>query len=184
MKGHIKATCFKYLALQGNDKYQKNKAKQSDSVQLCIEILEDAVGMGKCEHCFQYNCTPSTCYFPEKQHTSMQEAHALFFDSDMHDICMQTKSDSWDTSHTNDWYANNYPPHEEAMGYWHDYEGDNREAWAIEAEEQYGDYYTDNWFEKADRAIKKRKKKSISWATEKLGRENEASGGESSSSAE
>ena len=28
MKGHIKANCFKYLALQGNEQYQKKKAKQ------------------------------------------------------------------------------------------------------------------------------------------------------------
>ena len=180
MKGHIKATCYKYLALQGNENYQKNKAKHSNSVQLCSEILEDAAGMGKYKHCFQYDCTPSTCFFPPKQHESMVEATALFFDTGMHGVCLQTKSDSWDTPHTYGWYANNNAhnnhPREEAYGYWHDYAGHDREAWVIEAE-RHGGYYTDEWFEKEKKASKKRKKESALSSTKKIDKDDEASGG-------
>ena len=146
-KGHIKAQCFKYLALQGNERYQKAKQKHSPRVQLCMEILEDAVGMDKCKHCFQHDCTPQTCFFPPKQHEAMTKAKSLFFDSDMYDTCFQNKCNSWHTPHTNDdWYGTNNQPPEEASGWWHDYKGNDREAWTIEAE-----WYTDEWFNKEER---------------------------------
>ena len=112
----------------------------------------------------------------------MVEAAALFFDTGMHDVCLQTKSDSWDTPHTNEyWYENNNQPHVGAYGYWHDYDGHDREAWVIETED-HGGYYTDEWFEKEKEAMKKRKKEPASSSTKKIDRDDEASGGESSSS--
>ena len=121
---------------------------------------------------------------------SMVEAAALFFDTGMHDVCLQTKSGSWDTPHTNDWYANNNHPREEAYGYWHGYAGHDREAWVIEAE-RHGGYYTDEWFEKEKGARKKRKKETASSSSKKSSKKkvdfdlnDEASGGESSSSSD
>ena len=117
----------------------------------------------------------------------MVEAAALFFDTNMHDVCLQTKSDSWDTPHTYDWYANNNHPHEEAYGYWHDYAGHDREAWVIEAE-GHGGHYTDEWFEEKV-ARKKRKKETASSSSKKsskkkIDKNDEVSGGESSSSSD
>ena len=188
MKGHIKATCFKYLALQGNGKYQKAKAGHSPRVQLCIEILEDATGMDVCEHCFTSDCTPQTCIFPPEKHDAMVEAHALFYESDMYDTCLKTKTETWQSPHTQDWSDYNSQPHEEAQGYYHDYDGynrnswyaQNREGWTIEAEEQSEGYYTEEWFKKEEQRLSKKRKKDTSLYSKKLDKAEEASGGESS----
>jgi len=141
-----------------------------------MEILEDAVGMDKCKHCFQHDCTPQTCFFPPKQHEAMTKAKSLFFDSDMYDTCFQNKCNSWHTPHTNDdWYGTNNQPPEEASGWWHDYEGNDREAWTIEA-----GWYTDEWFSKEEKKLSQNGNKVDKPPTKKLKITEEASGGESS----
>ena len=178
LKGHLKADCFKYKALQGNDRYQKAKAKHPPRVQLCIEILEDAVDMNACEHCFQHGCTPHTCFFPPSEHEAMQEAHSLFFNSDMYDTCLQTKTNSWYTPHTNDdWYDPNTQTHEEARGYWHDYEGYSRESLNIEVEDD--GWYTEEWFNTEEERVKKKSKQTTS-SSSKVKFAEEASSGSSS----
>ena len=94
---------------------------------------------------------------------------------------MQTKSDSRDTPHTNDyWYDHNNQPHEEASGYWNDYNGYDRETWAIEVEKDFGGWYTDEWFNKEEKRRGKHSNKVDKPPAKKPKITEEASGGESS----
>jgi len=106
----------------------------------------------------------------------MTNAKSLFFDSDMYNTCYQNKCNSWHTPHTNDdWYGTNNQPPEEASGWWHDYEGNDREAWTIDAE-----WYTDEWFNKEEKRRGKHSNKVDKPPTKKPKITEEASGGESS----
>ena len=143
--------------------------------------------MGKCKHCFQYDCTPTTCTFPSEQHAAMVEASTLFFNTDMYDTCLKTKAETRQAPHTHDNWSDYDQTHEGARGYWHDYGGydqsnwhvQDREGWVIEPEEQFKGYYTEEWFKAEEQRFKKRKKETPP-SSKKLNKAEEASGGESS----
>ena len=58
---------------------------------------------------------------------------------------------------------------------WHDYEGNDREAWTIEA-----GWYTDEWFNKEERKLSQNSNKVDKPPSKNLKLTEEASGGESS----
>ena len=107
--GSHKENCFNFINLQGNAKYVKTKASHPARIQACIDILEDAAGMSKYEHCFQYNCNGETCYFPPEKHQDMLKPSVLFFNSDMHGTCVQSKQHKahYDPQYNSGWYDDN-----------------------------------------------------------------------------
>jgi len=189
--GHIKKNCFSFKNLQGNAKYVKAKSAQPARIQACIDILEDAAGMDKCEHCFQYNCNEWTCYFPQEKHDDMVEASVLFFNSDMHDTCIQSKQQSaaYEPQTDYEWYGDNSYHPEEAGGdgYWHDYSGgydnDSWQEWDRDGYyiDRVGDpgYYTKDYLNEKEKLIAEDIKKKEKFSEDKtLSKSEEASSGE------